>query len=119
MAELGIVPLVSFGSCSSCKAKSVEYHTDQPVFSSLKVVGLYMNMINMVRIVLLILLFLAAIAAVFADDFDDYNYKGNIPDYLIIGAGGAGIQTALFLLPWTSSFTILEKSSTVGSFWTR
>ena len=72
-------------------------------------------------IALAILLFAAvATKLVFADDVDECS-DTNIPDYLIIGAGGAGIQTALFLLrsPQTSSFTILEKSNTVGSFWTR
>ena len=73
-------------------------------------------------IALAILLFAAATTTlVFAADDVDECSDTNIPDYLIIGAGGAGIQTALFLLrsPQTSSFTILEKSNTVGSFWTR
>ena len=67
-----------------------------------------------------ILLFAAVVTLVFAADVDECN-DNSIPDYLIIGAGGAGIQTALFLLrsSQTSSFTILEKSNTVGSFWTR
>jgi len=50
----------------------------------------------------------------------------NIPDYLMIGAGAASIQAALFLLSSnrqdtnvTSTFKILEKTDTVGSFWTK
>lgn len=41
------------------------------------------------------------------------------PDYLIVGAGGAGLQTAVFLRKYGYSFRMLEKESTVGSFWTK
>ncbi len=40
-------------------------------------------------------------------------------DYLIVGAGGSGIQMALFLQKYNYSFQILEKSYTAGSFWTK
>lgn len=43
------------------------------------------------------------------------------PEYLIIGAGGSGLQTALLLFNRKLSFQILEKSSRdvgAGSFWT-
>lgn len=40
-----------------------------------------------------------------------------VPDYLIVGAGGGGIQAALLLQKYNHSYTILEKSSKVGSFW--
>lgn len=62
------------------------------------------------------------------DEDNDNDNDNIIPpvDYLIIGAGGAGLQTALFLLCSSpsattakSSFAILEKSHTVGSFWTQ
>lgn len=42
-----------------------------------------------------------------------------LPDYLIVGAGGSGIQTALFLQKYGHSYTILEKQDIVGSFWTK
>jgi thioredoxin reductase len=42
-----------------------------------------------------------------------------LTDYLIIGAGGSGIQTALLLKKHGHTFRILEKASTAGSFWTR
>ena len=42
-----------------------------------------------------------------------------LPDYLIVGAGGSGIQLALFLQKYGYSYTILEKEDVVGSFWTR
>lgn len=41
------------------------------------------------------------------------------PDYLIIGAGGSGIQAALLLQKFNMSYTILEKEAVVGSFWTK
>lgn len=43
--------------------------------------------------------------------------KTKLPDYLIIGAGGSGIQTALQLQKYGHTFKILEKENDVGSFW--
>ena len=41
-------------------------------------------------------------------------------DYLIVGAGGSGIQLALFFEKHgIRSYTILEKEDVVGSFWTK
>jgi len=45
--------------------------------------------------------------------------EGLLPDYLIVGAGGSGIQAALLLQKYNYSYTILEKESQVGSFWLR
>lgn len=41
------------------------------------------------------------------------------PDYLIVGAGGSGIQTALLLRKHSHTYRIFDKSSSAGSFWTR
>lgn len=49
----------------------------------------------------------------------DEETKHNVDDYLIIGAGGSGIQMALFLQKYGHSYTILEKESVAGSFWTK
>ena len=46
------------------------------------------------------------------------NNTNNV-DYLIVGAGGGGIQTALLLQKYGHSVQILEKQQTAGSFWTR
>jgi hypothetical protein len=43
----------------------------------------------------------------------------NLVDYLIVGAGGSGIQTALFLKKYGYSFKILEREQSAGSFWTK
>ena len=40
-------------------------------------------------------------------------------DYLIVGAGGSGIQTALLLRKHGHAFRILEKEAAAGSFWIR
>ena len=40
-------------------------------------------------------------------------------DYLIVGAGGGGIQTALLLKRYGYSFRVLEKEDTAASFWTK
>jgi hypothetical protein len=43
----------------------------------------------------------------------------NLPDYLIIGAGGSGIQTALLLDKYGYSYNVLEAKDSIGSFWAR
>ena len=40
-------------------------------------------------------------------------------DYIIVGAGGSGIQMGLFLQKYNYSYTILEKADVAGSFWTQ
>ena len=40
-------------------------------------------------------------------------------DYLIVGAGGGGIKTALLLKRYGYSFRVLEKEDTAASFWTK
>ena len=40
-------------------------------------------------------------------------------DYLIEGAGGGGIRTALLLKRYGYSFRVLEKEDTAASFWTK
>lgn len=42
-----------------------------------------------------------------------------LPDYLIVGAGGSGIQMALLLEKYKYTYSVLEKESVPGSFWTR
>ena len=58
-------------------------------------------------------------AAAASAEEEDLNTKDttSFPDYLIIGAGGSGIQTALLLEKLGRSYEILEKSSQVGNFW--
>lgn len=41
----------------------------------------------------------------------------DLPDYLIIGAGGSGIQTALLLDKYGYSYNVLEAKDNIGSFW--
>ena len=41
----------------------------------------------------------------------------NLPEYLIVGAGSSGIQTALFLQHYGHSYIILEQKDKAGSFW--
>ena len=43
----------------------------------------------------------------------------DFPDYLVVGAGGSGIQAALLLQKYNLSHVILEKGSTAGTFWTK
>jgi len=50
---------------------------------------------------------------------NDQLLNTNNVDYLIVGAGGGGIQTALLLQKYGHSVQILEKQQTAGSFWTR
>lgn len=45
------------------------------------------------------------------------NKNMNNIDYLIIGAGGGGIQTALLLQKYGHTVQILEKNHAAGSFW--
>jgi hypothetical protein len=40
-------------------------------------------------------------------------------DYIIIGAGAAGIQMGIFMKESNVSYVIYEKSDTAGSFWTK
>lgn len=40
-------------------------------------------------------------------------------DYLVIGAGGSGLQTALFLQKHGMSYAVFEKENVVGSFWNK
>jgi len=49
---------------------------------------------------------------------NDQSNTNNI-DYLIVGAGGGGIQTALLLQKYGHSVQILEKQQSAGSFWTK
>ncbi len=42
-----------------------------------------------------------------------------VVDYLIVGAGGSGIQTALFLKKYGYSFLIIEKEDVAALFWTK
>lgn len=44
--------------------------------------------------------------------------SSTLPEYLIVGAGGSGLQTALLLKEHGHSYAILEKEDRVGSFWT-
>jgi cation diffusion facilitator CzcD-associated flavoprotein CzcO len=70
--------------------------------------------------VLLSLQFLAA-AASEKDGMGCSANNGECPnqvDYLIVGAGGSGIQTALLLKKYGYSFQILEREETAASFWT-
>ena len=41
------------------------------------------------------------------------------PQYLIIGAGGSGIQMALYLQKFGHTYTVLERNDVAGSFWLR
>ncbi|CAB9500673.1 FAD-dependent oxidoreductase domain-containing protein 2 [Seminavis robusta] len=43
----------------------------------------------------------------------------DLPNYLIVGAGGGGLQMALFLEQANLSYRILEKEDSAGYFWTR
>ena len=43
----------------------------------------------------------------------------NAYDYIIIGAGSAGLQMGLFAQKDNASYIIYEKTSTAGSFWTK
>jgi len=62
----------------------------------------------------------AAAAAASESACDDKNDKScTMPDYLIVGAGGSGIEMALFLEKYNHSYTVLEKENVVGSFWTQ
>lgn len=45
--------------------------------------------------------------------------ENNTPDYLIVGAGGSGIQLALFFEKYGMEYQVLEKEDVVGSFWTK
>ena len=47
---------------------------------------------------------------------DQSNTTNNV-DYLIVGAGGGGIQTALLLQKYGHSVQILEKQQSAASFW--
>ena len=49
---------------------------------------------------------------------EDECSEGDV-DYLIVGAGGSGIQMALFLKKYGYTFQILEKEDTAGYFWTK
>ena len=40
-------------------------------------------------------------------------------DYIVIGAGSAGIQAGILFKEFNMSYVILERASTVGSFWKR
>jgi thioredoxin reductase len=53
----------------------------------------------------------------FADDTGGHDDAD--VDYLIVGGGGGGIQTALFLQKYGYSYTILEKEASPGSFWSK
>lgn len=47
------------------------------------------------------------------------NPEQQLVDYLIVGGGGSGIQTAIFLQNHGYSYQILEREQTAGSFWTQ
>ncbi|KAL7535159.1 hypothetical protein ACHAWF_005075 [Thalassiosira exigua] len=55
----------------------------------------------------------------FADDFGEGKARGALPEYLVVGAGGGGIQTALLLRDRGHTFRLLERASSAGSFWTK
>lgn len=70
------------------------------------------------RLPLLVLLSLARFFTVECEDTTcGPNEECDLVDYLIVGAGGSGIQMALFLEKYDYSYTLLEKALVPGSFW--
>ena len=67
---------------------------------------------------LCLLIFLTA-TAVSAASLNNATTSNEIPDYLIVGAGGGGLQMALLLQKHNLSYVILEKTDKVGAFWTQ
>lgn len=53
------------------------------------------------------------------DNAQNCQSSDELPDYLVIGAGGSGLQMALFLDKYNYSYVVLEKESIAGSFWTK
>ncbi|CAB9523278.1 FAD-dependent oxidoreductase domain-containing protein 2 [Seminavis robusta] len=47
------------------------------------------------------------------------NDDNNTPDYLIVGAGGAGLQMALYMEKFGFSYKILEKTDLIGSHFSK
>ena len=54
-----------------------------------------------------------------ADECNSINANDDAVDYIVVGAGGSGIQMGLYLQKFGYSYTILEKSNVAGSFWTQ